>query len=114
MGGRMAGGSLAGGRLAGINILQLNFGVEVYTNPNEVFNLDFVSNDKEEATVSYSQDFGTCVLILSNMHLRGCSFYVVSWCFGNFDPRKDPSRYNLVDLHQQTTVGIPNNGWVAI
>ncbi|CAI9770093.1 unnamed protein product [Fraxinus pennsylvanica] len=59
---------------------------------------------------------GTNVLASDNhpMHLHGYSFYVVGWGFGNFDPRKDPSRYNLIDPPQQTTVGIPNNGWIAI
>ncbi|KAL2454615.1 Laccase-14 [Abeliophyllum distichum] len=59
---------------------------------------------------------GTNVLASDNhpMHLHGYSFYVVGWGFGNFDPTKDPSTYNLVDPPQQTTVGIPNNGWVAI
>ncbi|XP_051133594.1 laccase-14 [Andrographis paniculata] len=48
------------------------------------------------------------------IHLHGHGFYMVGWGFGKFDPEKDPSRYNLVDPPQQTTVGIPDNGWVAI
>ncbi|XP_059654721.1 laccase-14 [Cornus florida] len=59
---------------------------------------------------------GTNVLVGDNhpIHLHGYSFHVVGWGFGNFDPRKDPSRYNLVDPPEETTVGVPNNGWVAI
>lgn len=59
---------------------------------------------------------GTNVLASDNhpMHLHGYGFYVVGWGFGNFDREKDPLRYNLVDPPQETTVGIPNNGWVAI
>ncbi|CAK9155935.1 unnamed protein product [Ilex paraguariensis] len=59
---------------------------------------------------------GTNVLASDNhpIHLHGYSFYVVGWGFGNFDPIKDPLRYNLVDPPEETTVGIPNNGWVAL
>lgn len=59
---------------------------------------------------------GTNVLASDNhpIHLHGYSFYVVGWGFGNFDPDKDPLRYNLVDPPEETTVGIPNNGWVAV
>jgi len=59
---------------------------------------------------------GTSILASDNhpIHLHGYSFYVVGWGFGNFDPEKDPLRYNLIDPPQQNTVGVPNNGWVAI
>ncbi|XP_057961749.1 laccase-14 [Malania oleifera] len=48
------------------------------------------------------------------IHLHGYSFYVMGWGFGNFNPRKDPLAYNLVDPPEQTTVGVPKNGWAAI
>uniref|UniRef100_A0A9I9DIX1 Laccase n=1 Tax=Cucumis melo TaxID=3656 RepID=A0A9I9DIX1_CUCME len=59
---------------------------------------------------------GTNVLASDNhpVHLHGYSFYVVGWGFGNFDPKNDPKRYNLVDPPEETTVGVPKNGWVAI
>ncbi|KAL8521066.1 hypothetical protein ACS0TY_011566 [Phlomoides rotata] len=59
---------------------------------------------------------GTNILASDNhpMHLHGYGFYVVGWGFGNFDPGKARVGYNLVDPPQETTVGIPNNGWVAI
>ncbi|PIN11709.1 Multicopper oxidase [Handroanthus impetiginosus] len=59
---------------------------------------------------------GTNVLASDNhpVHLHGYGFYVVGWGFGNFDPKKDPLGYNLVDPPRETTVGIPDNGWVAI
>jgi laccase len=59
---------------------------------------------------------GTNVLAADNhpIHLHGYSFYVVGWGFGNFDPSKDPSRYNLVDPPEETTVGVPHNGWATI
>ncbi|KAJ1419908.1 Multicopper oxidase, type 1 [Sesbania bispinosa] len=59
---------------------------------------------------------GTNVLASDNhpVHLHGYSFYVVGWGFGNFDPKKDAKNYNLIDPPEETTVGVPNNGWVAI
>ncbi|XP_050903292.1 laccase-14 [Lathyrus oleraceus] len=59
---------------------------------------------------------GTNVLASDNhpVHLHGYSFYVVGWGFGNFDPKNDPKNYNLIDPPEETTVGVPNNGWVAI
>ncbi|KAF8411553.1 hypothetical protein HHK36_004107 [Tetracentron sinense] len=59
---------------------------------------------------------GTNVLASDNhpIHLHGYSFYVVGFGFGNFDPKKDPLRYNLVDPPEESTVGVPKNGWVAI
>ena len=48
------------------------------------------------------------------MHLHGFSFFVVGWGFGNFDPIKDPLRYNIADPQKRNTVIVPKNGWVAI
>ncbi|CAE6092451.1 unnamed protein product [Arabidopsis arenosa] len=59
---------------------------------------------------------GTNVLASDNhpIHLHGYSFYVVGSGFGNFDRRKDPLKYNLVDPPEETTVGVPPNGWTAV
>ncbi|CAI0556398.1 unnamed protein product [Linum tenue] len=48
------------------------------------------------------------------MHLHGMSFYVVGWGFGNFNERRDPKGYNLVDPPFVNTVAVPRNGWTAI
>ncbi|XP_010261111.1 PREDICTED: laccase-15-like [Nelumbo nucifera] len=48
------------------------------------------------------------------MHLHGYSFYMVGWGFGNFDKKKDPLRYNLVDPPELNTILVPKNGWSAI
>lgn len=48
------------------------------------------------------------------MHLHGYNFYVVGWGFGNFDPKKDPLNYNLVDPPFRNTVVVPINGWATI
>ncbi|XP_009122510.1 laccase-14 [Brassica rapa] len=59
---------------------------------------------------------GTNVLASDNhpIHLHGYSFFVVGSGFGNFDRRKDPLKYNLVDPPEETTVGVPSNGWTAV
>ncbi|KAK2632523.1 hypothetical protein EUGRSUZ_L01441 [Eucalyptus grandis] len=48
------------------------------------------------------------------IHLHGYSFYVVGWGFGNFDLKKDPLDYNLVDPPLQNTIAVPKNGWTTI
>ncbi|KAJ8559520.1 hypothetical protein K7X08_003578 [Anisodus acutangulus] len=48
------------------------------------------------------------------LHLHGYNFYVVGQGSGNFDPKKDPANYNLVDPVERNTIGVPSGGWVAI
>ncbi|OMO91176.1 Multicopper oxidase, type 1 [Corchorus olitorius] len=48
------------------------------------------------------------------LHLHGYNFYVVGQGFGNFDPNKDPAKFNLVDPVERNTVAVPSGGWVAI
>ncbi|CAN4098815.1 unnamed protein product [Withania somnifera] len=48
------------------------------------------------------------------LHLHGYNFYVVGQDSGNFDPKKDPANYNLVDPVERNTIGVPSGGWVAI
>ncbi|CAL4962473.1 unnamed protein product [Urochloa decumbens] len=47
-------------------------------------------------------------------HLHGYNFFVVGSGVGNFDPERDPGRYNLVDPPERNTVGVPAGGWTAI
>nr|XP_043606172.1 laccase-11-like [Erigeron canadensis] len=47
-------------------------------------------------------------------HLHGFNFFVVGTGIGNFDPAKDPAKYNLVDPPERNTVGVPTGGWAAI
>lgn len=47
-------------------------------------------------------------------HLHGYNFFVVGTGIGNFDPTKDPSKFNLVDPPERNTVGVPTGGWTAI
>ncbi|RWR95399.1 laccase-17 [Cinnamomum micranthum f. kanehirae] len=48
------------------------------------------------------------------LHLHGFNFYVVGQGFGNYDPKMDPSKFNLIDPVERNTVGVPSGGWVAI
>ncbi|PON71410.1 Laccase [Parasponia andersonii] len=47
-------------------------------------------------------------------HLHGYNFFVVGTGVGNFEPAKDPAKYNLVDPIERNTVGVPTGGWTAI
>lgn len=47
-------------------------------------------------------------------HLHGYNFFVVGTGVGNFDPNKDPARFNLIDPPERNTVGVPTGGWTAI
>lgn len=46
-------------------------------------------------------------------HLHGFNFFVVGTGIGNFDPQKDPAKFNLVDPPERNTVGVPTGGWIA-
>ncbi|XP_062095603.1 laccase-17-like [Humulus lupulus] len=48
------------------------------------------------------------------LHLHGFNFFVVGRGFGNFDSKKDPAKFNLVDPAERNTIGVPSGGWVAI
>ncbi|KAK9279702.1 hypothetical protein L1049_013382 [Liquidambar formosana] len=48
------------------------------------------------------------------LHLHGFNFFIVGQGFGNYDPNKDPAKFNLVDPVERNTVGVPAGGWVAI
>lgn len=48
------------------------------------------------------------------LHLHGFNFFVIGQGFGNYDPKNDPKKFNLVDPIERNTVGVPSGGWVAI
>ncbi|KAK9985260.1 hypothetical protein SO802_030211 [Lithocarpus litseifolius] len=47
------------------------------------------------------------------LHLHGFNFFVVGQGFGNYDPNKDPAKFNLVDPVERNTAGVPAGGWLA-
>ncbi|KAE8689626.1 Laccase-5 [Hibiscus syriacus] len=48
------------------------------------------------------------------IHLHGYDFYIIAEGFGNFNPQRDTSKFNLVDPPLRNTVGVPVNGWAVI
>ena len=48
------------------------------------------------------------------LHLHGFNFFIVGQGIGNFDPKKDPTKFNLVDPAERNTASVPSGGWVAI
>ncbi|KAJ6768200.1 MULTI-COPPER OXIDASE [Salix koriyanagi] len=48
------------------------------------------------------------------IHLHGYDFYIIAQGFGNYNPRTDPSKFNLVDPPLRNTVAVPVNGWAVI
>ncbi|XP_047312384.1 laccase-11-like [Impatiens glandulifera] len=60
------------------------------------------------------QDTNMIIAETHPFHLHGYNFFVMGSGIGNFDPRKDPRRYNVVDPPERNTVGVPNGGWTVI
>ncbi|KAK1320286.1 Laccase-17 [Acorus calamus] len=98
------------------------------TNPVHPFNYTgtppnntMVSNDTKVVVLPFNttvelvmQDTSILGAESHPLHLHGFNFYVVGQGFGNYDPSKDPLRFNLVDPVERNTVGVPSGGWVAI
>ncbi|KAK8688856.1 hypothetical protein V6N13_087594 [Hibiscus sabdariffa] len=60
------------------------------------------------------QDTGILGAESHPLHLHGYNFFIVGQGFGNFDPNKDPAKFNLVDPMERNTAGVPSGGWIAI
>ncbi|WVZ56443.1 hypothetical protein U9M48_006972, partial [Paspalum notatum var. saurae] len=80
-----------------------------------------VSNGTKVVVLQYNTSVevvlqGTSILGAEShpLHLHGYDFFVVGQGFGNYDPSKDPAKFNLEDPVQRNTVGVPSGGWVAI
>ncbi|XP_011019185.1 PREDICTED: laccase-7 [Populus euphratica] len=58
----------------------------------------------------------TAILGVENhpMHLHGFNFHVLAQGFGNYDPVKDPKKFNLVNPQSLNTIGVPVGGWAVI
>ncbi|CAI0426048.1 unnamed protein product [Linum tenue] len=48
------------------------------------------------------------------IHLHGFNFFAVGRGIGNYNPKSDPKKFNLVDPVERNTIGVPSGGWVAI
>ncbi|KAF9675440.1 hypothetical protein SADUNF_Sadunf09G0032600 [Salix dunnii] len=60
------------------------------------------------------QDTGMLTPENHPVHLHGFNFFEVGRGVGNFDPNKDPKKFNLVDPVERNTIGVPAGGWTAI
>ncbi|KAL8152760.1 hypothetical protein V2J09_010520 [Rumex salicifolius] len=60
------------------------------------------------------QDTGILAAESHPIHLHGFNFFVVGRGVGNYNPKADPKRFNLVDPVERNTVGVPSGGWTAI
>ncbi|OWM64643.1 laccase-17-like [Punica granatum] len=48
------------------------------------------------------------------LHLHGFNFFIMAQGIGNFDPKKDSAKFNVVDPAERNTIGVPSGGWVVI
>lgn len=60
------------------------------------------------------QDTGIIAPENHPVHLHGFNFFAVGKGLGNFNAKKDPKKFNLVDPVERNTIGVPSGGWVAI
>ncbi|GJN08139.1 hypothetical protein PR202_ga26031 [Eleusine coracana subsp. coracana] len=60
------------------------------------------------------QDTGIFVAEEHPMHIHGYHFYVLATGFGNYDPRRDEAKFNLVDPPSRNTIGVPVGGWAVV
>ncbi|KAI4324459.1 hypothetical protein MLD38_029948 [Melastoma candidum] len=60
------------------------------------------------------QDTGIIAPENHPVHLHGFNFFSVGKGLGNYNPKTDPSKFNLIDPVERNTIGVPSGGWVAI
>ncbi|GAV68527.1 Cu-oxidase domain-containing protein/Cu-oxidase_2 domain-containing protein/Cu-oxidase_3 domain-containing protein [Cephalotus follicularis] len=60
------------------------------------------------------QDTGIIAPENHPIHLHGFNFFAVGKGLGNYNPKKDPKNFNLVDPVERNTIGVPSGGWIAI
>ncbi|KAF5191842.1 Laccase-4 [Thalictrum thalictroides] len=60
------------------------------------------------------QDTGMIAPENHPVHLHGFNFFQVGRGLGNFDAKKNPKKFNLVDPIERNTIGVPSGGWTAI
>ncbi|KAF8397334.1 hypothetical protein HHK36_016247 [Tetracentron sinense] len=60
------------------------------------------------------QDTGVIAPENHPVHLHGYNFFAVGRGLGNFNPKLDPKKFNLVDPAERNTIGVPSGGWTAI
>lgn len=78
-------------------------------NGTKLYRLSF--NDTVQLVL---QDTGIIAPENHPVHLHGFNFFVVGRGVGNYNPKTDPKKFNLVDPVERNTVGVPAGGWTAI
>ncbi|KAK2657728.1 hypothetical protein Ddye_010780 [Dipteronia dyeriana] len=58
----------------------------------------------------------TALIAIENhpMHLHGFNFHVLAQGFGNYNPKRDIKKYNLVNPQRRNTIAVPVGGWAVI
>ncbi|CAL5388473.1 unnamed protein product [Camellia sinensis] len=94
-----------------------------YTNSNNSFNMSIIMTTKS-TKVKKVKFNSTIQIVLQNtafvgienhpIHLHGFNFHVVAQGFGNYDPIKDPKKFNLINPQIRNTIGVPVGGWAVI
>ncbi|XP_051136437.1 laccase-1 [Andrographis paniculata] len=108
----------------------LNLSSDFPENPPHVFNYTGVDPMAENMNTAFGARllrvaFGTRLEVVLQgtnflnsenhpIHFHGHNFFVVGTGFGNYDVRRDPGNYNLVDPPERNTVAVPTGGWAAI
>ncbi|XP_047084183.1 laccase-3-like [Lolium rigidum] len=60
------------------------------------------------------QDTGIFAAEEHPMHIHGYHFYVLATGFGNYNPRRDEAKFNMVDPPSRNTIGVPVGGWAVV
>ncbi|GAY40522.1 hypothetical protein CUMW_052540 [Citrus unshiu] len=98
---------------------------------NPPFKFDYTGNVSRSlwqpvpGTKLYKLEYGSRVQIVLQdtsiftpenhpIHIHGYDFYIIAEGFGNFNPKTDTSKFNLVDPPLRNTVGVPVGGWAVI
>jgi laccase len=88
-------------------------------------NISPALNQPVKGTKLYPLKFGSVVQLVFQdtnivaaenhpIHIHGYDFYILAEGFGNFDPKKDTAKFNLVNPPMRNTVAVPVNGWAVI
>lgn len=94
-----------------------------YTNPNTSFNQSLLMTTKS-TTVKKVKFNTTAEIVFQDtalvgienhpMHIHGFDFHVLAQGFGNYDPKLDRKKFNLVNPQKRNTIGVPTGGWAVI
>uniref|UniRef100_A0A1U7VQY2 Laccase-4-like n=1 Tax=Nicotiana sylvestris TaxID=4096 RepID=A0A1U7VQY2_NICSY len=111
-----------------------------YYNISDVYTTDFPENpaipfnytgtpptnlQTQNGTKVYKVEFNSTVQVVLQgtsiiapeshpTHLHGFNFFVVGKGVGNYDPKNDPKKFNLVDPVERNTMSVPTAGRTAI